>query len=806
MIRQKSGFVKNFLVLLAAALAFSACAPEPVKEMQISGLTPTTVAAFTATASKTKKPAAARTSTSTPNLRIVRKVVDIASGEGHSCAVISDGQVWCWGKNEYGQLGDGTTKDREEPVQVSGLDSAASVTAGWGHTCALTWEKKVKCWGYNKNGELGNGRENNSSIPVDVLGYQERAEFIAAGDDHTCAVLLDGTIRCWGFNETGQLGDGTNVSRSTPVQVGGLAGEATALAAGWGHTCALTDAGGVMCWGDDGFGQLGNNAYWISSYSPVKVEGLGQGVTAITAKGGYNCALLEGGAVKCWGSNDYGKLGDGTVENRPTPVPVSGLEGGVKEIAAGWRHACAVLEDGRMKCWGWNYYGQLGDRSMTLQLRPVSVTELPGPAASAGLGWRHTCAVIDPGLVMCWGDDQNGQVWKGWLVDPLFPTATPSKEPDGGRTATPTREAATPRPEDLQYQPMDSGGSHNCAVTGEGGVKCWGNNEVGQMGIGNTVTQPSPVDVIGLTGQAAGVAVGGNLSCALLRDGSVMCWGANYSGEIGDGTRNDRYTPVAVEGLPAGATAVAAGGGHGCAVVPEGVMCWGANNNHQLGTVISGSWLSMSPVAVAGFGSGVRQIATIFDHTCALTGEGGVVCWGFNERGQLGDGTALPQQEPVRVAGLEGGVISVAAGGYHSCAVTSAGAVKCWGDNSYGQLGDGTDTSSFLLVNVIQGADKAVRVVAGFYHTCYLTDTGIVKCWGLNTDGQLGEGTNTISRSPVQVRGLGKVLFLEAGESHTCAMLDVGVIKCWGRNSHGQLGNGNMGGSSNTPVDVLWKE
>lgn len=789
--------------MLLAALAFSACAPDETTPTALLSLTDTAPAA---TQTETVTPAEMRASTRKSTPEPMLKVVNIVAGEGHSCALLSDGTIKCWGKNEFGQLGFGKTGDRGIPVLVRDLRDAVQLTAGWGHTCALNRRNAVLCWGYGRNGELGNNKNENSALPVFVFMNSEGIRHIAAGDDHTCAALENGEVLCWGFNETGQLGDGTTGNARVPVKVTGLPGKALALAAGWGHTCALMEEGGVYCWGDNTNGQLGNGSGEAFIPSPKAVSGLAKGVAAITAKGGHTCALLDAGTVKCWGDNSYGQLGDGTAEDRKTPETVARLEG-VRSVAAGWNHTCAIIDGEEMKCWGWNYFGQLGDRSMTSQLKPVSVAELPGPASAMGLGWRHTCAVIDPGLVMCWGANEYGQGWDGWLVEPDSPT--PTADPGADKTATPTKKPATPTeksapPRDLNfdYQPMDSGGNHNCAITKKGGVKCWGSNDAGQMGIGNSGGQSNPVDVIGLTGEAVGVAVGGSHSCAVMRSGDVMCWGANYSGEIGDGTHIDRKHPALVLGLPNGATSIAAGGGHTCAVVPEGVMCWGANNNHQLGTPLSGPYLGISAVYVKGLSSGVRELSSISDHTCALTRAGGVVCWGLNEDGQLGDGTKQYRPEAVPVSGLESGVMSVAAGHSHSCAVTLDGKVKCWGANAYGTLGDGAWYSSFLPVDVLQGDDKAVRVVAGFYHACYLTDTGKVKCWGLGNQGQLGNGSFSQKDIPLEVWLSEKVLFLEAGDTHTCAITVGGSIVCWGSNFNGQLGNGETT-SSNVPVEVI---
>ena len=199
-----------------------------------------------------------------------------------------------------------------------------------GHTCAITTGGGLKCWGYNYYGQLGDGTTNSSSTPVDVAGLSQGVTAIAAGEGHTCA-LVSGGVKCWGNNWYGQLGDGTITQRSIPVDVVGLGSSMDAIAAGGGHTCALGSGGGVKCWGDNGYGQLGDGTTTDSS-TPVDVVGLSSGVTAIAAGGGHTCALVSGG-VKCWGDNGYGQLGDGTTTDSSTPVDVVGLSQGVTAIA-----------------------------------------------------------------------------------------------------------------------------------------------------------------------------------------------------------------------------------------------------------------------------------------------------------------------------------------------------------------------------------------------------------------------------------------------------------------------------------------
>ena len=375
---------------------------------------------------------------------------------------------------------------------------------------------------------------------------------------------------------------------------------------------------------------------------------------------------------------------------------------------------------------------------------------------------------------------------------------------------------------DATAEAISAGWGHTCALTSAGGVKCWGGNEFGQLGDGTTTERNTPVDVVGLDSGVLTVASGGLHTCALTAGGGVKCWGLNAFGEVGAATTDlcgwapspCSTIPLDVVGLEAGVAAIAAGSSHTCAVTARGgAKCWGFSQDGQLGTAASDSCVgwgdpspcSKTPTDVRGLRNHVKTIDAGDDHTCALTARGGVKCWGSNFAGQLGDGTISGHTTPRYVVGLHRGATSIATGNHYTCAVTTGGGVKCWGIGEEGQLGVWPPNDiNPLPVNVVDLGTQAVAVTAGGWHACALTVGRDVKCWGLNTVGQLGDGTTDGRFLPVDVAGLGGgVAAIEAGELHTCALTTEGGVKCWGSNGSGQLGDGGASPQRTTPVDVV---
>jgi len=337
---------------------------------------------------------------------------NMALGANHSCALLRSGGVECWGQNDAGALGDGTTANSLIPRPVKGITTATALATSqgnvYGHSCALLASGAVRCWGLRTAGQLGNGNTNAfSDIPVAVRGIST-ATAVAAGGEHSCALLTGGAVQCWGDNSWGQLGDGSSTEySSTPVPVTGIS-TATALALAGQHSCALLASGAVRCWGNNAYGQLGNGTT-TDSNTPVTVHGIGS-ATVVAGGGEFSCALLASGAVQCWGSNYWGQLGNGSsTEYSSIPVPVTGISTAVAVIAGGY-HACAALRSGSVKCWGLNLDGQLGDGTSTLYSNiPVLVRSINSPTKLAG-GDADTCALFSGGMMRCWGYNGAGQL------------------------------------------------------------------------------------------------------------------------------------------------------------------------------------------------------------------------------------------------------------------------------------------------------------------------------------------------------------------------------------------------------------
>jgi alpha-tubulin suppressor-like RCC1 family protein len=690
-------------------------------------------------------------------------IVEVSAGGGHACLRREDGGVWCWGRNDRGQLGDSTRTPRAFPVRVDGVSNAVAIAAGDAHTCAAQSGGPVVCWGGNDTGQLGDGGPNDHALPQPVPGVMN-ASALAAGKDFSCAATTN-AVYCWGDDSAGQLGDGGAVaSRLPPSVVAGLSG-VTALSGRWQHVCAVHGAGKLTCWGANTSGQIGDGIPG-GPHLPVEIfpPPATVVVTAVVTGNDHTCALASDG-LRCWGSNAQGQI-DPSLSNAPIPNPLS-LENRIDplKVTAGAQHTCIVDSGASVTCWGSNASDQLG--------APAAVKN----AAAVYAGAAFSCALAADGAIYCWGDNHFGQLAIGGDVIRTTPAQVPGL---------------------AHVTALAAGGAHNCATADDAsGVRalfCWGANGSGQLGDGSAIDAPEATRISAL--EATGLAAGARHTCAYpAADRELRCWGSGGLGQLAlypgvDGvitvpTVADLAPPAGGDGL----FAVAAGASHTCvgATISASVLCFGLNTSGQLGNGVRGSqpdyWAPVPSLQAK-----AKTLAGGAAHSCALDEGGAVWCWGLGAEGQLGDDTGLDRLTPAAVAlGSGTKADALAAGANHTCAL-AGGKVLCWGRNAEGQLG--APLPQPLLAPTAVPELQARAVAAGERHTCAIEVDATVSCWGANESGQLGNGEVGSSNIPVPVVGLTSVDAIVAGGAHSCARRSDGTVWCWGANTSGQLGVG----------------
>ncbi len=783
--------------------------------------------------------------TSSQTAAVSSIVEDISAARDHSCAVISDGKVECWGTNDYGQLGNSTQADSPTPVQVTGITTAIQVASGGEHSCAVLSDHTVKCWGRDYEGQLGDGVTygvvDHRLAPVQVeglggAGVLSGVTQVSAGDHHTCAVLSAGTAWCWGSNGVGELGMGTTSAIiSTPVQVVGVSGAGvlsgvTQLSAGSYYTCAVS-GGNAYCWGSGTDGVLGQGDA-ASYYSPAKVKGefgtgFLTGASEVSAKESHTCARLSGGTVWCWGWNGSGDLGNDSTVDSWTPVQVKGVGGsglltGATHVSVGGEHSCALLSGG-VVCWGNDNYGELGNDSASSSLVPVQVKGTGGTGTLANVtqlsaGFTHNCTLLSDHSVKCWGNNFGSQLGNGKIGHSTAPVSV------AGLTGA---------------SHLSAGFEHACAIrSSDGTVWCWGHNSAGQLGNGTFTDSSTPVEVEGVGGSSfltgvTQVSAGGMHTCALKSsDGTVYCWGDNYYGELGNNTTNTTAgvtTPVRVGATTATGTPpspvlnnviqISAGGSHTCALISGGTVdCWGYNYYGELGHGDSGGLANHSlPVLV--YSSGTTAFPSVTQISRLL---------GYNYYGELGHGDSgglANHSLPVLVysSGTTAfpSVTQISSGSFHTCAGKSDHTVWCWGYNGDAQLGNNLSSNSSRPVQVwdVGGTGttflSATELSASYWYSCAVRIDGTSVCWGTENRGQFGDGNAARAAIPVLTRVSGTtgtvfpmnipsvtVSHLSAAAFHSCALLSNGAAYCWGLNDQGALGDGTEGFDRLNPVPV----
>ncbi len=658
-----------------------------------------------------------------------------SSGAGHTCATTTFHELYCWGVNDHGQCG---VEDRENvpyPEKVADPSGSGwlSVDVGVNHTCAINLGNYLFCWGDNSRGEFGNGTTESSYTPVS--NTTARWDSVAAGDNFTCGITYgEGYLYCWGDNTYGIMGS-TGDMYDTPVGIDNSDNSRwLSISAGGDHVCGIDENYNLWCWGRNDRGQVGNSSFQTSVAEPYKVMNpQGKKWRFVTVNRFTSCAIDEANELWCWGDDRFSKLGDSGWGMVSTPHLVSNVENsGWKNVAIGLEHICAFDLSNNLWCWGRNTdgdgsFGQLlSGRGGDIYTRPVEVYY---PSATTWLGVAagadHSCAVNSAHQLWCWGNNMEGELG---VVEPFsFASAEmpymgmdfPVQVVNGDGTG---------------WKEVSGGFYHTCALDLTGKVWCWGYDFTGSLGWSGG---DSPTPVSGIDIRFSSISAGGFHNCGMTPDGVLYCWGNNFAGQLGTGDYDSGYVPRAVVN-PEGAfwKQVCTGEFFTCALDVNGALwCWGDNRYGEVGRSAGGFYDTPQKIEVSGV-SGWKRVACGMEHVCAIADNGSdtgdVYCWGRDDVRQAGAWSLYGYFDYPRLVAYRG--VDIWAGGNHTCLLvrTYSGALvtQCWGDNSYGQLAVGYAGGFRYPVEIYDGGDFYRDMGLGLHHTCSVSISGHLFCWG----------------------------------------------------------------------------
>jgi alpha-tubulin suppressor-like RCC1 family protein len=683
------------------------------------------------------------------------KVLKAAAGAFHTAVIKSDGSLWAWGRNDSGQVGDGTTENKTLPVRIGTDTDWTEVSAGYAHTVGIKNDGTLWAWGKNNAGQLGDGTTTDRSVPVQI-GTDTKWSAVACGSYHTLALKTDGSLWVWGLNDRGQLGIGNYDYKYAPVRID-WGNSWVSISGGWNHSLALKSNGTLWAWGSNEFGQLGIGSY-VDRNIPIMVTG-DYNWSKISTGWYHSLAIKADGTLYTWGLNDSGQLGDGTIESRTAPAYTGN---NFNTIAAGSMHSVGVKADSTLWTWGSNSFGQLGLGNTEDKWIPTQVgTENTWVGVVTGAS--HAIAALSNGTLWAWGSNGFGQLGDGTTSSRFSPYNIGA---GGDWTGT------------------KSGGFHSVALKEDGSLWVWGSNQSGQLGNGTTEDVKSP-SMLGTDTDWDDVSAGEKHTVAIKKDGTLWAWGNNDYGQLGDNSTIERNTPVQI-GYDDNWEGVSAGYRHTVAIKKDGTLwAWGNNSSGQLG---NGTTINSRIPLQVGLSDDWADVSAGESHTVAIKNDGTLWAWGGNSTGQLGDGTYIGAFTPKKI-GFDTTWEKVSAGYRHTAGIKTGGTLWVWGSNWYGQLGTGTSTDANYPV-MLSGT-LWYDVSAGFSHTVAVRQDGTLWAWGSNWYGQLGIETTGDSTIPVRISTEMGWETISAGYSHTTGIKSIGTLWAWGSELSGETAIGS---------------
>lgn len=711
-----------------------------------------------------------------------------SAGFDHTCEIRGvERNLYCWGSNYYGQLGDGTFEDSNEPVKI-GTDSWLHISAGNSYSCGIKSSGNgLYCWGKNQYGQLGDGTRENKNFPVKIGEIKWLK--VSVGSTHSCGIDKNKHLYCWGRNDNGQIGDGTKTidgsvaafkspvpgvdnDRKEPVKIGDS--QWLDIIPFFSKTFGIKTNNEFFHWGG-------------TDFSPIR---FGNDLWADISVGHFHfCGIKKADSkLYCYGKNEYGQVGDGTIVESSEFKKIGEKEW--LDVSAGIYHNCGISKpDGLLYCWGLNDFGQTGSGTVVNVLEPSAVNDEEWSEVSAGL--TGSCArKRSDGLLYCWGNNYAGQLGNGFSGN----LKSPQKIITG------------------EWSDISTGVFHSCGIkSSDSSLYCWGNNSNGFIDDSpeNYINTPVKIN----NKKWLKIASGLNFNCGIASDNFLYCWGSNTYGQLGNGESGwDKFTyePAKVdenEWIDISATDQTV-----CGIRKNSLelFCWGNNALGNAGVGYAGGNGISSPQS-----TGTKSWSSLSlgsEHSCAIEKDTDFAfCWGWNSCGGLGDWTAGNQADPYKSNDYEW--LKISSGTGYTCGIKkSDNSLYCWGDNGAGQLGNDVevlcgyeyDPVDIPIEEFKTGDDEWIDIAAGPDHACGINKDNYLFCWGVNINGAIGDGTRVNRKVPEKI-GSDKWKKISAARDHTCGIkLSDNGLYCWGSNYYGQIANTK--GCETSPVPVLSAE